>query len=123
MTHLQKFQEKLRGIAPAALISREQNRFYLCSFPYSDGYLLILPEHAYLITDFRYEEAARREASREFEVLSPTAGIFACIAELLCDRSVEAAMETASEAAAWCVRRSGAAASIPWRSELFGQDR
>ena len=78
MTHLQKFQEKLRGLAPAALISREQNRFYLCNFPYSDGYLLIFPDAAYLLTDFRYEEAARRETSREFEVLSPKAGIFAC---------------------------------------------
>ena len=76
MTHLQQFQSKLRGTADAALICGENNRFYLCDFPYSDGYLLILPDAAYLITDFRYEEAARREASAEFTVLSPETGAF-----------------------------------------------
>ena len=83
MTHLERFQQQMQEKAPAALISCAQNRFYLCDFPYDDGYLLILADAAYLLTDFRYEEAARREASKEFEVLSPETGMLSGIMELL----------------------------------------
>lgn len=89
MTHLEKFQKRLQGAADAALITGEKNRFYLCNFPYSDGYLLIFTDCAYLLTDFRYEEAARREASEEFTVLSPATGILSAAADLLRERGVK----------------------------------
>ena len=40
----------------------EKNRFYFTQFPASDGALLVTAEEAYLLMDFRYEEAARYKA-------------------------------------------------------------
>lgn len=76
MTHLQAFQKELRGKAEAALITSPQNQFYLSHFPFEDGFLLVFPDVAYLLTDFRYLEAATRACSGEFEVLSPETGAF-----------------------------------------------
>ena len=45
------------------LISNPVNRHYLSGSDGSSGYLLIGPEQAILITDFRYMEQARRQAS------------------------------------------------------------
>ena len=53
MTHLRRFQEQLAADT-AALISSPQHIFYLCNFKFSDGYLLISKEKAWLLTDFRY---------------------------------------------------------------------
>jgi len=36
----------------------------------------------------------------------------------IADLRIETAMETASVASAWCIQRSGAAVSIPWRRDL-----
>lgn len=44
------------------LVSNPANRFYLSGFEGSSGYLLIGPEQAIIITDFRYLEQARRQA-------------------------------------------------------------
>lgn len=46
----------------AALVFSEKNRFYFTQFPASDGALLVTAEEAYLLMDFRYEEAARYKA-------------------------------------------------------------
>ena len=71
MTQLSRFQTALGTTdADAAIISSELNIRYLCGFNYSDGYLLILPDKAYLLADFRYIEAARA-AVTEFEVIRP----------------------------------------------------
>ncbi len=76
MTHLQAFQKELQGRAEAALITSHQNQFYLSQFPFEDGFLLVFPEVAYLLTDFRYLEAATKACAGEFEVLSPETGAF-----------------------------------------------
>ena len=76
MTHLHAFQKELLGKAEAALITSHQNQFYLSHFPFEDGFLLVFPEVAYLLTDFRYLEAATKACSGEFEVLSPETGAF-----------------------------------------------
>ena len=76
MTHLQAFQKELAGKAEAALITSHQNQFYLSHFPFEDGFLLVFPEVAYLLTDFRYLEAATKACASEFEVLSPETGAF-----------------------------------------------
>ena len=81
MTHLQAFQRALSGKAEAALISSPQNIFYLSLFDFSDGYLLILPDAAYLITDFSYEEAARAGVAEGFEVISPETGVISGVFE------------------------------------------
>ena len=83
MTHLQAFQKELRGKADAALITSQQNQFYLSHFPFEDGYLLIFPDVAYLLTDFRYLEAAEKACKGEFEVLSPETGAFSEIGKCM----------------------------------------
>ena len=83
ISHLEKFQSKLKGKADAALITSHQNQFYLSHFPFEDGYLLIFPEAAYLLTDFRYLEAAQKAASDEFCVKSPDTGAFLEIGRLM----------------------------------------
>ena len=88
MTHLQKFQSKLSEKAEAALITSPQNRFYLSDFEFSDGYVLVFPDRAYLLTDFRYEEAARANAAEGIEVLSPAIGVLKKTAELLREHHV-----------------------------------
>ena len=69
-----------------------------------------------------YNDTIQVAAKRVDKVVDTTAagdtfiGYF--IAELLQNRSIETAMETASVASAWCIQRSGAAVSIPWRRDL-----
>ncbi|WP_322181674.1 M24 family metallopeptidase [Neglectibacter caecimuris] len=46
----------------AALVFSERNRRYFTEFPATDGALLVTAEQAYLLMDFRYEEAARYRA-------------------------------------------------------------
>ena len=71
MTQLARFQKELGVLgADAAIISSELNIRYLCSFNYTDGYLLIFPDKAYLLADFRYIEAARASVGG-FEIVSP----------------------------------------------------
>lgn len=51
----EKMAEKGAG---AMLVSSPVAEEYLAQFQYADGFLAILPETAYLVTDFRYIEAA-----------------------------------------------------------------
>ena len=46
----------------AVLVFSEKNRRYFTQFPATDGVLLITAEEAYLLMDFRYEEAAHYQA-------------------------------------------------------------
>ena len=46
----------------AVLVYSQKNRRYFTQFPASDGVLLITAEEAYLLMDFRYEEAAHYKA-------------------------------------------------------------
>ena len=82
MTHLQNFQNELQEKS-AALISSGTNIFYLCGFSFHDGYLLIFPDAAYLLTDSRYCEAAEKHADKGFTVLVPRDGMIGAIKELL----------------------------------------
>ncbi len=52
----------------AVLITSEKNQRYLSGFSFTDGYLLLTRKAAVLMTDFRYVEAAKREANPEFTV-------------------------------------------------------
>ena len=83
MTRLQKFQAKISDMAGAALITSPQNQFYLSGVQYDDGYLLILPDAAYLLADFRYIEMAKKRAANGFEVIRPTGTMNAAVRELL----------------------------------------
>ncbi len=88
MTHLKKFQQKLNGES-AALISSPQNQFYLSGFHYTDGYLLIFSDAAFLLADFRYAEAAEQEADKTFTVICPKCAMLDAVRELLGERGVK----------------------------------
>lgn len=48
-----------RGI-DAVLVSCEVNQRWISGFDFTDGYILVCSERAYLITDPRYIEAAKK---------------------------------------------------------------
>lgn len=50
----------------AMLVTAEVNQSWCSDFDFTDGYLLVCMENAYLITDPRYIEAARAEADPDF---------------------------------------------------------
>ena len=56
------------------LISDEISASYLSGFDFSDGYLAILADKAFLVTDFRYTEAARAGVYAGFEVVEAKGG-------------------------------------------------
>ncbi len=67
---------KLRGSfgtlgADAALIFDPFNQQYLSGFPFTDGFLFITKNEAFLVTDFRYTEAAEQKAYSDFSVVAP----------------------------------------------------
>ena len=71
MSALKKLQAALPVLGvDGALISSELNQRYLSGFDYSDGYLLVTPDRAYLLADFRYAEAARAETVG-WEIIRP----------------------------------------------------
>ncbi|MBQ8340792.1 MAG: aminopeptidase P family protein [Clostridia bacterium] len=89
MTHLAKFQEKLAPLAGAALVTTTQNQFYLTDFHYDDGYVLILPDAAYVLADFRYIEVAKNSVGADFTVIQPESGMNGAVKELLCKHGVD----------------------------------
>lgn len=78
--------------ADAALISSQINIRYLSGLDYTDGYVLVTREKAYLLADFRYIEAARMTVDpSEFEIIMPESTMGICLASLLdenCARTV-----------------------------------
>ncbi len=88
MSHLSNFRAALaeKGY-DAAIISDHVNQRYLSEFSFEDGLVLVTKEASYLITDFRYVEAAKAQASAELTVLTPTGGQLPCVAGLLTDHT------------------------------------
>ena len=83
MTQLSRFQSALTALdVDCAIISSETNIRYLCGFAYTDGYLLIFPDKAYLLTDFRYIEAAKAEVSG-FDIRMPRCNMLTAIGSLV----------------------------------------
>jgi Xaa-Pro aminopeptidase len=61
---------------------------YASTFNYDDGYILVLKDKAFLLTDFRYVEAANAQVNHEdFEVLTPK-GLLKSVASLALDNGV-----------------------------------
>lgn len=76
MNHIRAIQEKITEKNwDFLLLTDEKNQRYAGGFPFTDGFLLISKENAWLITDSRYEEAAREavtgtaDSKTELEVL------------------------------------------------------
>ena len=84
MSHLNCFQEQLKKKGfDAAIVSDKMNQRYLSGFDFDDGLVLVTCEDAYLLTDFRYAEAAEEKTTKEMKVLLPKEGHLVCIASLL----------------------------------------
>ena len=88
MSHLSKFKESLaqKGF-DAAIVSDKLNQRYLSSFPFDDGLVLVTKGESYLITDFRYVEAARAQTTPEMKVLTAKGGMLLTVAGLLGDNA------------------------------------
>ncbi len=67
MKKLEILRSRLPDNCDGVLLSSELSQFYMTGFHYTDGYALITKRSAYLITDFRYIEAAKNEADPDFE--------------------------------------------------------
>jgi Xaa-Pro aminopeptidase len=89
MSKLLKLRNKMKEIGvDAVLVLDELNQHYLSEFAFTDGFLLITHNKAYLVTDFRYYEMALNSANKSFEVLTPddrTAFIDKALAEENCN--------------------------------------
>lgn len=70
MNHILQIQKKLieRGL-DAILLTDEKNQRYAAGFPFTDGYVLVSREAAWLITDSRYIEAAENAAASVAKIL------------------------------------------------------
>lgn len=84
MTQLKRFQAAIgdNGDFDAAIVSSELNQRYLSGFAYTDGYILVSKNKAYLLADFRYIEAARASV-KDFEVIMPSTSMLEAIAQLV----------------------------------------
>lgn len=88
MTPFESLRESMSRLSlDAVLITDEKNQQYLSGFAFSDGCLLILKNEAYLVTDFRYKEAAEAGAYSGFSVVIPE-GRFEFLKKILKDANV-----------------------------------
>ncbi len=72
MNHIKGLRTILREIdADALLLTCEISQRYATGFPFSDGYVLITDAAAYLLTDFRYREAAEQAVDTGITVKTP----------------------------------------------------
>lgn len=66
----------------ALLISSSANQRYLSDFDYTDGYMLVSSDKAYLLTDSRYIEAAKASVTN-FDIILPPSRMSDSILELI----------------------------------------
>ena len=84
MSNLKNFQALLcENGFDAAIITDQLNQHYLSGFEFHDGVVLVLQKDAYLITDFRYAEAAKESADEGMQVLTPEKGATDAICTIL----------------------------------------
>jgi Xaa-Pro aminopeptidase len=82
MNRLKNLRQKMqKEVIDAYFSVVPENRRYLSGFTGSAGFLLILPEQAFLLTDFRYIEQATQETTG-FTVIKTANNMFAALAEL-----------------------------------------
>ena len=85
--HIRTLRQKLTEAgADAAIFTDKLNQRYLSDFDFDDGYVLVTRENAYLITDFRYIEAAKACSAAFMTVVDPgRGGMMSYIAKALRD--------------------------------------
>ena len=85
MSKLSKFRARLaeKGF-DGAFISSKANQIYLSEFNFDDGFVVVTPKMAYVMTDSRYEEVAHKtlDSNPDFEIVLPKKRMFAEIADI-----------------------------------------
>ena len=72
MNKLSALREKMEQNGfDAILVTSEINQRYLSGFHFSDGLIIAFLNKAFLLTDFRYYEAATAKSDPDFEVVMP----------------------------------------------------
>lgn len=69
MNNIKKLQKRLPEDVDALLVTCEKHQRYLSGLNYTDGYVLVGHEHAWLLADFRYIEVAKRCESDDLTVI------------------------------------------------------
>lgn len=69
MHSLEKLLSCLPDGCDGIFVTDELNIRYLCGFDFSDGYVLVTRNKSYVLTDFRYIEAAKSNVNPKFEVV------------------------------------------------------
>ena len=69
MTPIKKLQRRLKENVDCLLVTNEKNQRYLSGLNYTDGYVVVGREKAFLLADFRYIEVAKRHESDELTVI------------------------------------------------------
>mgnify|MGYP004610390257 FL=1 len=86
-------KDRLLAAMPADIdglfVTSELNQYYFSGFDFTDGYVLITRKKSYLITDFRYIEAAHNIVGSEFEIIMPEQSMGLEIAALLKENEVK----------------------------------
>ena len=86
MDKIKEIQKKLQEKElDAVLITDEKNQRYATGFAFTDGAVIVTREHAYLITDSRYVEAAEQAVSERTQVIlfGQEHRLVQCIQEIL----------------------------------------
>ena len=72
MNHIKGLRGILERIsADALLLTSPVSQRYAVDYSFTDGYVLIMKDQAYLITDFRYKEEAEASIDPEITVVTP----------------------------------------------------
>lgn len=69
MSKISKLQKNIPDGLDGILISSEISQRYLTGFNYTDGYVVVTREKAFMLADFRYIEAAKKFESDELQIV------------------------------------------------------
>ena len=91
MTQLKRLQKLMKmQNAQAILLSSTLNERYISGFNFDDGYVLVFQDKAYVLTDFRYIEAANAQINHDdFEILTPKTSHLKAVATLAFENGVD----------------------------------
>ncbi len=91
MSHLKQLQSAMkRESVKALVVSSEINQRYLSGLHYTDGFVVVLQDKAFLLADFRYIEDARTTVDAgEFEIVMPDRGMLSYVAAILKDFGIQ----------------------------------
>ena len=88
MNRLQRARAEIEQKGYDALyITSEINQRYVTDFSFTDGSVLITHEKSYVITDFRYIEAAKKQVVGEYEIITRPNGNY--LHDLCCENNVK----------------------------------